>query len=598
LPASAEATPAARSPFTAAEAAICFALASALDVLSGLRSLPGLLQGDLLNPDSYMRLVRLRDIVRLGKPVHVVLRDGSGEGTLLHWSHFLDSLLLVLAAPLRLFLDTDAALHGAALVFGPISVGLLGAAAAWVMAPLADRGWRWMAAVLTALAMPVIAYGLPGVAHHHVLLGLVAAMLAGAAGRLAEGERAAGQMLGAWAAGGIWLSPESMPFILMAFGGGGAAWMLRPADPRIGAGMIRAGATFLLLTCLALAVDPPFAGYAAIEIDRISLVHVTLALGAFGVGIVLMALDPAGTAPWLRAGLGALAGAGIVVLWAALFPDLLRGTDGVSAAADISIMNGATEEMQPIGSVMQGVMTLLNGVLALLLLGWLALSRRSLLWAYAALCVAVILVLGFLHIRFTTYAAVAGAITLPVAISECSRLMGRHAPALQSLARVGLLVVALLANRADAAAALLTADAAAPKTSATCSKRGLAAMLAPYAGEVVLSDVNDVPELLYRTQVRTVGSLYHRSVANFMRLRAAWRSGPAETVPEAVRTTSATLILACPGAARSMMVADLPENTLMDRLGRREVPPWLREVAADGASGFVLYRIVRAEEGG
>ena len=81
-----------------------------------------------------------------------------------------------------------------------------------------------------------------------------------------------------------------------------------------------------------------------------------------------------------------------------------------------------------------------------------------------------------------------------------------------------------------------------------------------------------------------------------MRLRAAWRSGPSDTVPEAVRATGATLVLACPlpgpYAGRSSLVADLPPETLLDRLNRGEVPSWLKEVARDRASGHVLYRIL------
>jgi hypothetical protein len=60
--------------------------------------------GEVISPDSFMRLVRLRDIVAAHRPLHDVARDASGNGTVLHWSHLLDSFLLVLAAPLGLFL--------------------------------------------------------------------------------------------------------------------------------------------------------------------------------------------------------------------------------------------------------------------------------------------------------------------------------------------------------------------------------------------------------------------------------------------------------------------------------------------------------------
>jgi hypothetical protein len=127
----------------------------------------------------------------------------------------------------------------------------------------------------------------------------------------------------------------------------------------------------------------------------------------------------------------------------------------------------------------------------------------------------------------------------------------------------------------------------------TCKVSGLAAMLAPYAGDVVLANVNDTPELLYRTGILTVGSLYHRDMAAFLRLRAAWRSGPAESVPSAVTATDASLVLFCPAPQRSLLVAGLPPDTLLDQLNRAAVPHWLRQIAADRASGNILYRILR-----
>jgi len=79
---------------SAAEAAAYFTIAALLDTVIGLRSFPGVLHGDLLNPDSYMRLDRLHDILARHAPLHMVLHDVFGAGAVPHWSHLLDSLLL------------------------------------------------------------------------------------------------------------------------------------------------------------------------------------------------------------------------------------------------------------------------------------------------------------------------------------------------------------------------------------------------------------------------------------------------------------------------------------------------------------------------
>jgi hypothetical protein len=147
--------------------------------------------------------------------------------------------------------------------------------------------------------------------------------------------------------------------------------------------------------------------------------------------------------------------------------------------------------------------------------------------------------------------------------------------------------------RAEALPLWSPARAAAGEADPNCSLAASGAMLADHAGQVVLADPGDTPELLYRTQVLTVGSLYHRNVPAFMRQRAAWRSMPADTVPDAVRQTGATLVLFCRSHARSLMVADLPPDTLLDRLSRGEVPRWLHQVAADRQSGNALYEVAR-----
>jgi hypothetical protein len=256
--------------------------------------------------------------------------------------------------------------------------------------------------------------------------------------------------------------------------------------------------------------------------------------------------------------------------------------------------------MQPVASLAQAVGFLLDGAVAMLLLLWFALSRRSLLWAYSALCVGVMLVLGLKYLRFSTYPAAAAAATLPVILTECTRLLARRPPIVRAAARIASIALMILTH--PASVGLEEADAtdwAASQRAAgapDCRVDKLGPMLAPYAGQVVLTNVDDVPELLYRTGILTVGSLYLRNVAAFMRLRVAWRSRPSDVVPEAVRATRATLVLVCPRpgpyAGRSALVDDLPPETLMDRLNNGEVPSWLKEVGRDPASGHVLYRIV------
>jgi hypothetical protein len=221
----------------------------------------------------------------------------------------------------------------------------------------------------------------------------------------------------------------------------------------------------------------------------------------------------------------------------------------------------------------------------------MAVRHRSPGWGYVAACCLLLLVLGVQHRRFSTYSACAGAAMVPIALTMITRRYDRRSPVLAAAARIalvlGLILGPLVVHRAIAGAA----GAAAP--TGACNLQAAAPMLAPFAGQVMLADVNDSPELLYRTGVLTVGSLYIRNPDAFMRLRAAWRSDAGGPVPPpAVRETGASLVLFCRRAGRSPMVEDLPRETLWDRLSRDETPAWLRKVGESAGSGYVLYSIL------
>jgi hypothetical protein len=125
--------------FSLFQGAICGLLALILDVAIGTPHLRAVAAGEMLNPDSYMRLVRLRDILTAHAAIDVVARDNSGAGTVLHWSHLLDSLLLLLALPLTPVVGQAEALRWAGILLGPLAAASLGIAVAWATAPLGQR---------------------------------------------------------------------------------------------------------------------------------------------------------------------------------------------------------------------------------------------------------------------------------------------------------------------------------------------------------------------------------------------------------------------------------------------------------------------------
>ena len=144
-------------------------------------------------------------------------------------------------------------------------------------------------------------------------------MAGGWAARIIIGEAPprAGCTLGTWAAVGIWLTPELMPLLLLSFG---ALWLVWVTDarraPTLPPPCARTGAAFLLVLAAAFLVDPPPQGCFSVEIDRLSILFVGLALAVAGVAAGTWLIDRATAALRLRpaariisaAGLGAVCG--------------------------------------------------------------------------------------------------------------------------------------------------------------------------------------------------------------------------------------------------------------------------------------------------
>ena len=589
---------------TPGEVALHAVLPALLVVAATGRRLAEVAGGGYFNPDTLMRLTRLADTLHAGAPVDIVARDNSGAGFVLHWSHLIDMLLLLLAAPLRLVFPgggaeaadapLPAAVHWAAVAFGPLTVGALGVAVAWAALPFTLPAWRWTSAVVIGTAPPIASYGVPGMVHHHVLLAAVVAMMAGWAVRADRRDAAAGWQLGLWAGVGVWLSPEAMPFALLALGGIGVAWAQRPrADARraaLLAALLAAGPGWLLVLALGFSIDHGADGWGGASLDRISWLHIGLALAVCGIGIGAAALDRPGLRPLPRALAAAAIAAVALGAWVAAFPAVLAGPQGIVAGPVRDALFAHSLEMLPVRGAAEALRNLPGAILAAAFLLGLLLSRRSWLAAYCAVCAIAVAALAAMHVRFAIYGATLAAAVLPVLLSRLVRSPAWAGPR-GVLARTACLAGFVVAPFLPAMLPAATLPVAASEGMVQdCGLRTISRLLGPFAGEIVLAEFDETADLLYRTRVRTVGSLFPRNVEGFVRQRAAWRAEPGDAPSAALRATGATLLLACPGRPRSRHVANLPPTTLRDRVDAGDPPPWLQRVAAD-PSGYVLYRI-------
>ena len=165
-----------------------FLLGAGLNILVGLPGWPAVLAGNLVDPDSYMRLERLLQGIAQGHLRNTVGRDDSGAGVVVEWSRLFDLLLWAMAAPLAIFLGWRQALFAAGVALGPLGVGALGLALAFAARPFSATGYLWAAPVAAALLPGLQCFAAPGVVHYHILLLALIALTAGLTARAWDGD--------------------------------------------------------------------------------------------------------------------------------------------------------------------------------------------------------------------------------------------------------------------------------------------------------------------------------------------------------------------------------------------------------------------------
>ena len=573
--------------------ALAFLLAAAMQLAGSAGSFAHVWQGGLVDPDSYMRLLRIEQGLKLGHLVNMVHRDDSGAPLLIEWSRLFDAALVALAAPFAPVFGWHTALRWAGIASAPLAAGALGAGLAFSVAPLAERRFLWLAALLAPLLPGILEFERIGVIHYHIIMVGAAAIALGWAIRARDGGLGAGLATGISVGIAIWIMPETMPFVLLGFVGLGWAWMFRP----LGETIRRAGLAFLATLAVALWRDPPHGGTFAAELDRVSIIYAALALMVLAAGTWLAWLDRRGLPPGRRAVLGAIGALACFALWLGAYPDVVRGPHALISPAQYDLFFGRMLETQPVHGLGPAATVLgpgLFGVGVALTRVWGARRDPEECGGWGIAAAGGLLALGLTarFVIFQAFPTAFGAALLPVALTVASARCADR-PTRAAAARIGLVALLLAVPYAVALGALVAKRPAHPAPAGpSCVMSRIAPLLAPAGGQVVLSRIGEVPELLYRSRIIAVGSLYQHGVAAYLRARAAWRAPSAGPhPPAALRATGARFVLFCPRAAENIAQGARPDS-LWVLLASGHPPPWLRLVGAQATTGFRLYRVV------
>ena len=564
------------------------------------------LEGRLIGPDAYMRVLRVMDLAQGGAWYNPVSeRSNVPFGEVLHWTRPLDLLLLgggALGAPL---LGFEKSLFVWAVLIGPFLHLLTLVVLLWACRPLFDRAGLMLLGLLFAVQFFISFQFAVGRPDHHGLNTLLFIWQMGFAFRLSQ-PRCPGKMA-VWAAVpasiGLWISVEGVVGTGMILAALTAAWIAR------GGVFLHRLCQFLLALSLgltiALLLERPPADLMAVEFDRLSLVQLVPFVLLAVCALIALTMTGVSARKSVRLGL-AVAGAAVTLTVMGIWvPDFYRGPMAAMDPLVYEVWFRNNAEVSPLLNFddlrRTGPKTLAH--LGLVLLAAPALfyqirlsqgeSRRN--WAVLAFFLGAGLLLALREVRWMGYPQV---LMLPPCVVLLRVLFRRFAgPGLRrSALRVGAAV--LVAAGPLIGGGLLRLALPVAKRGVPCELPGMARFLTEtYQGRPrhLLNFIYSGPELLFHTPHSVVASPYHRNTAGIVDTIKFLRS-TADPLPKAViKGRGIDLVLICPTdpEANNYRSRNGPPTLLM-RLEAEQPPPWLESVTLPPqlARDFKLFRVL------
>lgn len=539
------------------------------------------------DPDTLVRLVRLRAEIESGVTQYLLSDGNLGTGLSLHWSHLLEWVMLPFVMVLKPIFGLSTALLTVGALFGPAAMAALTFSLCWAIAPLARQPRTALAiALLTAFSGTMINYGALGNGDHHVILVVGAVVAWGFALRIAllpaphdatkPDQTSRGDTLklalGLGVSTGLttWISVESLPYCFLGFAA--IAWDSATAASltrrtQQAAALLSSLATLSLVLLLCIAIDPPLGGMWATEVDRISLPWLGVAWTATAAALALRSVIGAG---WkVRVGMPALVLGALCLSLVWWLGEALTPLATVMAPELTNFQWNLISENMPISTLRQ-FLTYAGGAVGGLVLGGLALKAdgRSRIALALILAGIPVLAMSMLHVRFSPYLSGLG-------IAGLAIMHDRLFPARRLTATLVLVlgitvpVVSPTLFREE-----MTTRAERRHTSNPCNDRAYQ-VTSGLEGQLVLTHLNESPSLLFWAPgIKVVGANYHRGQEGLAAFMATWASPPAQA-REALARLGIKWIVACPSEAPQDREPD-PEATLGTFLSSGGLPPWLR----------------------
>ena len=592
--------------------------------------------GILAEPDAYMRMNRVLYLWESGAwfdPLYP--RISPPDGLLQHWTRPLDVLLLIgglIAAP---FVGFEEGVHWWGVIIGPAMLYPALLAFVWAAVPLVRRQWLWLVGVFFVTQPALLITFLVGRPDQNCLLMLLFVVYVGLTIRMVlEPARIAWPALaGAVAALALWVSLETMLFVVVGIAVPGVLWLA--GDARLSRALLVHSLSLLAAIALSLPIERGFDRLLQLEYDQLSVVH----LGVFALNAAfwgaMAGLEKmprmSGSLPGRAVVAAGAAAAVLAVIWVAL-PGMYQSP--FSRVDDLyrSVRLANIAEFQPIvrrsdftgpdAATTIGYLFLWlgAGVFAIPGLVWMVRRSSGLAWRgwlVVALMASIFIPLSFAQVRWVAYAeamlVLPYAAVVGVGLAWISRLpLAEPLLALPRAFAVALactwtfipVVIVSGSTGGEPAEAASPAgevdERAAADSDETCPLDALARVLADPDGlgdrsRRVMAFVDFGPELLYRTPHAVYSIPNHRFQSGFTATYRAMTAQSSESAETLLRQSGVELVVVCPEwpLEAQFYGSDAESEMFYDDLATGNVPPFLEPVALPTAldGRFSLYAV-------
>lgn len=514
-----------------------------------LTQIPELMAAKLPNPDSYQKLVMIRDHdPEIG--FNFVARDNAPHGFWMHWSSPHTWLTWTFHKGLTtLGLEQETALLVAGAGLTMFSMLLLITFVTLTLTNIGSPKAALLGAMAVASSPPIHSYGqLLQITHHIFMLVPVAAaaacFLRPRLQTMALADLTGGLLLGL----ALWISPEAMPLVV-ALAGMRATIRLQHAA----SGAVWPVALGLMLMLLAgWYLDPPPPTFTAWALDHIS--YSWLLLGVL-LSMLLIYTDLC-VARQLRL-IHAISELSVLFLlavfsWLWIVPDALHGAEGLIPAYLHEVWYSLIQELQPTNTPAKAIGYLLLPIVGGGLLLWTARRERSLWMLVLALSTLIYAVLVSGHVRMGAAGALLACLAFGLALSRMHGVENMHDASLPKATQIQVALLILVIPLQILIPVTLE-HGEASEVSGTendkkknCELEQVLPLLNSLPSGVVLASSDLGPEILFKTHHQIIAGNYHHNLDGLTDNFRMLRDTPPDQIASAVaEQRGVDYLLAC-----------------------------------------------------